>query len=255
MQSLRLLCAAIAVLFVAACGGSAANEPAETTPETEPKRTVQPAPASEPAPAEGEEPAAEASTGEEDVELPEPGADEEPEADEEPASEDAAWELVSDFDGDEVKAQIGSGWEVSTDESNEGRSKAGIKLADGGAEESEGALRIAGRVKKSKADYPFAGAMWWPGSGPMEPANFEGKSEIAFWARGDGREYKLNLYYHGKGFEPVEKTFKAGKDWKRHTFSLAGEEGRDASKLMGVFFGASEPYGKFRLRIDQVQVR
>ena len=55
------------------------------------------------------------------------------------------------------------------------------------------------------------------------------------------------------GRVPVQKTFTAGPEWQRFTFSFA-DLGFDGKDLMGFFIGAGPALGPFRLQIDDVRL-
>lgn len=94
--------------------------------------------------------------------------------------------LISDFEEGTTATKFGAGWSVSTDALANGKSTAELKCIAGGAEGSKGALEVSGTISDAFA-FPWAGALFSPGSAPMAPANLSSKKAIHFWIRGDGR--------------------------------------------------------------------
>ncbi|MDI6808797.1 MAG: hypothetical protein QME66_07435 [Candidatus Eisenbacteria bacterium] len=56
--------------------------------------------------------------------------------------------LVSDFEAEQVSANFGSGWSISTDAMMGGTSTAKIQRVEGGAQGSKGAMLITGSITK-----------------------------------------------------------------------------------------------------------
>ncbi|MBI5463973.1 MAG: CIA30 family protein, partial [Ignavibacteriales bacterium] len=151
-------------------------------------------------------------------------------------------------------AKFGSGWSVSTDALRGGRSTAEFKVVPGGANKSEGSLIITGEIRP---DFPFAwaGAMFSPGAFAMAPANLSSKKDISFWAKGDGKTYRIMLFATSHGFQPAIKTFIAGPEWKQFTFQISEFDGMDGSGLMGVLFAGGSAPGNFVFQIDDVRFK
>jgi imidazolonepropionase-like amidohydrolase len=167
-----------------------------------------------------------------------------------PGSEDG---LVSDFEGENPTARFGSGWSISTDLIAGGKSTAAIRVVSGGANNSQGSLLITGEIRP---DLPFAwaGAMFSPGATAMAPANLSSKREISFWAKGDGKTYRIMLFAASLGFRPALKSFVAGPEWKQFTFRIS-EFGIDGCDLMGVLFAGGPAKGSFAFQIDDVRFK
>lgn len=161
--------------------------------------------------------------------------------------------LVSDFDGGNPSAQFGSGWIVSTDSRAGGKSVGDFKVVDGGANESRGSLSITGEIRPGVA-YAWAGAMFFPGDAPMAPANLSSKKEISFWAKGDGKEYRVMFFATSQGYMPAIRSFVAGAEWKQFTFPISAFNGMDGSDVTGIFFGGGPEPGSFSFQIDDVRL-
>jgi imidazolonepropionase-like amidohydrolase len=161
--------------------------------------------------------------------------------------------VVSDFDtGETPAARFGAGWQVSTDSMIGGKSTAELRVAKGGAASSTGALEVTGSINPG-AQYMWAGAMFFPASAPMMPADLSTFKEISFWARGEGGEFEVMVFATRLGNIPASRTFKADTEWREVVMPLA-DFGVDGSDLRGVLFAATRP-GAFRFTIDTVRFR
>lgn len=160
---------------------------------------------------------------------------------------------ISDFDGEQITAEFGDGWQISTDTMLGGSSEATMQLVKPGAAGSAGALEITGAIKPG-APFPWAGAMFFPASPPMSPANLSTFTEIVFQARGDGREYQVMVFATALGNIPATQPFLAAAEWKEFVMPLK-TFGVDGSGLRAILFSAGSTPGGFRFAIDQVRVR
>jgi imidazolonepropionase-like amidohydrolase len=161
---------------------------------------------------------------------------------------------VSDFDAGKNETFFGLGWRVTTDRRLGGASTAELSVVEGGAEGSQGALKISGNIDPGDA-YPWAGAAFMPGSKPMEPVDLSRYTKIVFWAKGEGKNYRLLLTADRFGFIPVAKEFKAGLQWKRYEFPFAAFSGFDGKGLMLLVFSGGTERGPFTLLIDNIEFR
>jgi beta-glucosidase len=163
--------------------------------------------------------------------------------------------LVSDFEGSTVAAKYGM-WMASGDAMNGGKSTAAMKIVQPGAENSKGALQVSGEVVAG-TPYPWAGALFFAGSTPMQPANLSDKKEISFWAKGDGKSYTLAVLTesrNGQSGIPAMTNFVAGPEWKLYTFPLAQFE-TDGSDLTALDFALFMQPGKFEFEIDKLEIK
>lgn len=160
--------------------------------------------------------------------------------------------LISDFEDGTMKAKFGAGWSVSTDSVAGGKSIADMKWIANGADGSKGALQISGTISDAFA-YPWAGALFSPGSAPFDPVNLSSKKSIRFWIRGDGRPYRLMLFTKSGGYNPAIQNLAATTEWKEITlpFSAFGIDGHD---LCGILFAAGGDPGSFQVVIDNVRL-
>ena len=97
--------------------------------------------------------------------------------------------------------------------------------------------------------------MFMTGAQPMQPANLSTAKSISFWARGDGKTYKIMLFSQGKGMQPLMKDFVAGAEWKEYNFPFAGFDGVDGSDIMGFAFTGGPAAGTFAMQLDEVSLR
>jgi beta-glucosidase len=164
--------------------------------------------------------------------------------------------VVSTFDDGKIAANYGS-WTTTTDEVIGGKSKSSLDISQPGANGSKGALKISGEIIPGSGQFTFAGAMFSPGTAPMEPVNLSGKKEISFWAKGDGDSYMLVVLTasrSGQNGMPATTQFVAGKEWKQYTFSFSTFQ-TDGSDLSAMIFAAAQPPGKFAFEIDDVEIK
>jgi hypothetical protein len=124
--------------------------------------------------------------------------------------------LISNFEDGTMATAFGLGWNPSTGRLMGGhKPEARIAVVDGGADGSEKALQISGEI--TPGVFGWSGAMFFPGTAPMEPVNLSGKNSITFWTRGDGKTYQVMLWAKSKGALPRMKSFTAGPEWKRRS--------------------------------------
>ena len=166
-----------------------------------------------------------------------------------PAGSEAG--LVSAFDAGKADAAFGS-WSTSTDARQGGKSTAAIEVVAGGANGSAGSLRVAGTID-APPNFAWAGAIFFPGTPAMQPANLSSKRAISFWAKGDGRTYKVMVFAPEVGFPPPSRTFVAGEAWTRHTIRLAEFNGLTGYDLTWLMFSGGPEGGPFAFQIDDVR--
>ncbi len=161
--------------------------------------------------------------------------------------------VVSTFDDMKASANYGS-WIVTTDAENGGKSTGSMQVVEGGANNSKGALRVTGEIVAG-GPFPWSGAMFVPGSSPMDAVNLSSKKTISFWAKGDGKNYVIAVMTEANsGGMPAIQPFVAGPEWKQYSFAMSAfqTEGTDVRGL--VFVRGGEP-GKFEFEIDQVEIK
>ena len=160
--------------------------------------------------------------------------------------------MISDFDeGETVSASLGAGWRDSTDAIMGGDSTVEMTIVKGGADETASALKISGKTRSQQP--AFSGIMFVPGEAMMKAEDISAYQGISFWAKGNGEDCQLMLFFQKRGFQPSIKQFAANKDWKQYAFKIKDFDGCDGTDVLGIWFGNGKP-GKFSFQIDQVQL-
>jgi len=160
--------------------------------------------------------------------------------------------LISDFEAD-TATKFGAGWSISTDSIAGGKSTAAMKRADTGANADHGSLEISGTISDA-SPFAWAGVMFSPGRAPFAPANLASKKAIRFWARGDGRTYRVMFFTQSGGRIPAQVKFVAGPEWKEYTFPFSAFNGTDGHDIMAILFVAGLPGGPFQFWVDDVRL-
>jgi imidazolonepropionase-like amidohydrolase len=163
-------------------------------------------------------------------------------------------DLVSDFEGEAPTAAFGTGWVISTDAMMGGKSTATMTLAEGGASDSKGALRVEGSID-AEAAYPWAGAMFNPGGQVFEPTNLSANDGFSFAARGDGGSVTVMVFSRSLGRIPATVSFEAGEDWAEHAFKWTDFRGINGSDIMAIIFSASKGPASFWFELDEVRMK
>lgn len=161
---------------------------------------------------------------------------------------------ISDFEDGSMSARFGSGWSPSNDAMAGGKSSATFAVVDGGASGSAKALAITGTISAAFSQ-PWAGTMFSPGKQVFEPADLSSKKELRFWARGDGKTYRVFVFAANKGYTALTQTFVAGAEWKEYVFPFSAFAGIDGHDIMAIIFGGGPSAGPFEFRIDNVNLR
>ncbi len=164
--------------------------------------------------------------------------------------------MVSSFDEGKVAATYGM-WVPASDTMNGGKSSSKLDVVAPGAAHTKGALQVTGEVVPG-GQFIFAGALFSPGTAPMQPANLSKKSTISFWAKGDGKSYTLLVLTEARsgqnGDVPAMTTFTASPEWKQYTFPFSTFE-TDGSDLTGIGFIKSMEPGKFQFELDEFEIK
>jgi len=161
--------------------------------------------------------------------------------------------LISNFDDGSASVKFGAGWTVSTDSLAGGTSTAEIRVIEGGANKSKGALEITGNVT-NVFTYPWAGVMFSPGSAPFTPANLSSKKALHFWARGDSRTFRAMIFTTSGGRIPAMKNFSVTPEWKEFVFPFSEFNGTDGRDIIAILFASSMDPGTFKFAIDEVRL-
>ena len=158
--------------------------------------------------------------------------------------------VISDFE-DGLTARFGSGWSRTTDAVMGGASTAEIEIIDDGADGTARAMRVKGEVREGYL-FPWAGAMFSPGSAPMQPADLSSRKGISFWARGEAGTFSFGIMAASRGFLPLSSPFGVSDEWVRHEFSFE-DLGLDGTDITGIMFTCSAR-GPFEFEIDEVRI-
>lgn len=159
---------------------------------------------------------------------------------------------ISDFEGKQVSASFGAGWMISTDTMAGGKSKAQMRLAEGGAEGSAQALLVTGETVPGGANL-WAGAFFSPGPTMMAPADLSSSKGLSFWAKGEGQEFAVMIFARSRGYVPAARPFAPGAEWRKFVFPFA-DFGLKGDDIMGIFIGASGKPGSFSLWLDDFRL-
>ncbi len=169
-----------------------------------------------------------------------------------PAPAGSAPGLISDFEDGTMGTRFGFGWQILADSEHGGSSSAELHVVPEGANGGKGSLLITGEVG-TPSWTARAGAVFFPGSAPWEPANLSSKKALTFWAKGDGKPYRVMLLVAGNPAMPPTVTFTAGAAWQGFHFAFAQFGSVDGSDLLGVLFTAGMIQGRFAFQIDDVR--
>ncbi|MFY2764084.1 CIA30 family protein [Arenimonas sp. MALMAid1274] len=161
---------------------------------------------------------------------------------------------VSHFDGATLDSRLGSGWSATSDRMAGGQSEAGVARVAGGAEGSEGALRVQGQVRPGAAQR-WAGAFFNPGDQMMQAVDARAVSSLVMHVRGDGRRLSVLVFSGGQGTPPAARSIETTGEWARVELPLAEFTGVDAGQLRAIAITTGEPEGAFWFELDGVEIR
>lgn len=148
--------------------------------------------------------------------------------------------------------EFGWGWSTTSDQRAGGNSEASIVLIHPGADGTPKALQVTGEIKPGFPYGPWAGAIWFPGHYPTQPADLSAKKELAFWARGTPGSYNMMLSTGSANSIPLYSSFVISKQWKEYHIPLATSfPNADWKQVVYLAFTAANP-GKFQFDLDQV---
>jgi imidazolonepropionase-like amidohydrolase/DNA polymerase III delta prime subunit len=158
---------------------------------------------------------------------------------------------ISDFDRSDLTTSFGSGWQSATDSFIGGTSTVKLDPTARGADRTKHALRLSGTVVAGSPTQ-WAGAMFFPGPAPMEPANLSRFKRVVFTARAEApAQLTVMLFARQLGQTPALTTLEVGPRWTSHLLNLADISPIEPYDVVGLFFGATTP-GPFTLEIDEI---
>ena len=155
--------------------------------------------------------------------------------------------LIADFENG-IAANFGVGWQPTTDQIAGGASTAELSAKDG-------SLVVDGSINRGAA-YPWAGAIFYPGAGPMQPVDFSDRTSLRFRVRGDGRNYVVMLFGATPAATiPPSVPFTASTEWTVVEIPLASFRTPNPSIIGGLAFVAqAPPVGVFRFELDDLEI-
>ena len=163
--------------------------------------------------------------------------------------------VISDFSESEVTSTFGVGWRTSTDSLMGGTSSATLSLESEGDTTSQ-YLLVKGHVQPKFA-FPWAGAIYYPGSSEMGASDLSDHSGVRFRARSrqtpKGGSFRIMLFAESLGMRPAELRFELGPEWQELEFRFA-DFGTDGGDLTGILLGAGPSPGQFDLQVDDVRL-
>ncbi len=160
---------------------------------------------------------------------------------------------ISDFEDGTLATKFGAGFALSTDAIARGTSTGDLTVVDGGANGSARALRISGTIA-GPLPYAWAGAAFSPGAKTFAPADLSGSKALRFWARGDGKTYRLLFFTSESGPTPLGTTFVAGPAWSEHVIDLAEIPRLTTGAVRMILFCGGPTPGAFELFVDDVSL-
>jgi imidazolonepropionase-like amidohydrolase len=159
--------------------------------------------------------------------------------------------MISDFEDNRPTAVFGAGWSVSTDLILGGKSTGDMKPIEGGANKSKHGLKVSGEIDGA-LPYAWAGVMFSPGMQVFAPADLSASKDLTFWAKGDGKTYRVMIFTETGGRVPAQQTFTSEKDWKRYTMPLAKFNGTDGHDVTAILFVGGPEAGAFEFSLDDI---
>jgi len=158
---------------------------------------------------------------------------------------------ISNFEDGTANTTFGAGWDRSTDSLIGGKSTSDYEVVANGANGTKKSLQVTGEIADG-LPYNWAGAMFSPGARPFTPANLSKSTGLEFWAKGDGKTYRVMYFTAGGGNIPQVTTFVAGPEWKHYSFPFSTFGDSDGHDIAAILFTGGPEIGKFKFQIDEV---
>ncbi len=157
---------------------------------------------------------------------------------------------ISDFERGDLSAAFGAGWQPASDALYGGTSTVTL---DPIARKTGHALRMSGTVA-GKGPASYAGAMFFPGAAPLQPANLGRFKQLTFSARAAvSTKLTIMLFASQLGAAPGRTTVQLGPRWTQHSVPLATLADIEPYDVMGLFLGATTP-GSFTIELDDIRL-
>lgn len=90
---------------------------------------------------------------------------------------------------------------------------------------------------------------------PFEPFDLSSKPTLHFWAKGDDRDYRVQLFCANLGQAPVEQPFAVTDEWQPFIFDLNDFGGCDTSGVQPLVISTGPTPGAFAFQIDEVSLQ
>jgi hypothetical protein len=148
---------------------------------------------------------------------------------------------ISDFNDGSVRTGFGSPWQAFDGVQ--------MKVVTGGARGSRGALAVLGEVQPNRPSYVWSGIVFMLSGRRRVYVDLSSKSGLEFWARGDGRIYRVVIVDAGG---PKEKVFQPGTEWQRYRFAFADFANLDPRLVESLILASSRDAGAFEIQLDEI---
>ncbi len=159
--------------------------------------------------------------------------------------------VISDFEDNKPSAKFGTGWSFSTDGIAGGKSTGEMKPVAGGANDSKFSFKVSGNIDGG-LPYAWAGAMFSPGAHVFAPANLSATKNLTFWAKGDGKIYRVMIFTDSGGRIPAQQTFRSEQNWKQYKMPLATFNKTDGHDIAAILFVGGPAPGPFEFHLDDI---
>ena len=162
--------------------------------------------------------------------------------------------VISDFEDNKPSAKFGAGWSISTDSIVGGKSTGEMKPVAGGVNDTKFSLKVSGDIN-GNLPFAWAGVMFSPGAQVFAPVNLSAKKELAFWAKGDGKVYRVMIFTASGGRIPAQQTFTSDREWKQYKMSLSSFNNTDGHDIAAILFVGGPAPGAFEFQLDDIRLQ
>ncbi len=155
---------------------------------------------------------------------------------------------MSEFRIDEAKAGFGLGWSATDDNMAGGEST--VEMQPDG-DDARAWIRLTGEIR-SGFDWPWAGAMFFPGDQPMAPVDLSAFETLRFKARGEPAGLRVMAFSPALGAMPATQTIEIDSEWRDFELSLDEFSGADLAAISGIAFVAGPELGPYQFDLADV---
>jgi hypothetical protein len=166
--------------------------------------------------------------------------------------------VLAAFDAGSTAASYGLGWNSADDKMRGGNSAVAVKVIEGGAENSKGALEVSGTVGDA-IQYPFGGTVFFPNGDSKTDfskwgfMDYSKRHRLNFFVRGDGQSYTVMFIGPVVDAIPAMYGFTARPEWQEVSVPLQDLGSLDLERVKMIGIGTMNP-GPFRFQIDNVRI-